>query len=257
MKTRYCAALFAAVAMLSSPLGSFAESHKTPGTLARIWTIIPKNGSELKFDKAFADHVQWRRDNKDPWNWDVFVQVDGPEVGAYYARSGNRHWSDFDAYEAAEFSKKAGLHWNETVAPHVAVVRSEIDEYMPDISNWPMDAPEYNLFRLNRHLVNIGGTKDFVAAVGAIGGVLKEAKWPHHWSFHMSHSGEGPSVTLVLPSINWAGIAEPESNVGEVLVKSLGEEKAGQYWANLFATFRKLNVVTVKRIPELAVKAAK
>ena len=31
----------------------------------------------VEFEKALAGHVEWRLKNKDPWHWNVYVQVDG------------------------------------------------------------------------------------------------------------------------------------------------------------------------------------
>ena len=111
-------ATIAAVVITLTPLAN-ADNHEA-GTLARVWTITPKAGVSEEFEKALAGHVEWRRKNKDPWHWNVYVQVDGRHVGTYYARSAGHHYADFDAYE--EFGQKAGDHWNDNVQQYVANV---------------------------------------------------------------------------------------------------------------------------------------
>src|SRR3990172_10115283 len=117
MKIKCRSALSAYVGLLLFTVGSWAAEPPAGGPLDKVWTIVPKKGSEVKFDKAFAEHVQWRRDHKDPWTWEVYVESDGPETGAYFARSGNHNWADFDAYDASDFAAKADVQWNATVAP--------------------------------------------------------------------------------------------------------------------------------------------
>ena len=251
-----CAALLAIASLLVSPLASFADHHEQRGLLDKVWTFVPKNGSELQFQKAFAEHAQWRRDNKDPWRRDVYVEVDGPEVGARHARSSDHHWSDFDAYDASAFSAKASAHWNTNVAPHLADIRCTIAKYLPDISNWTEDAPEYRLFQLHRTRVRIGQMQKYIAAVGAIAKVLKDAKWPYHWGFHEFVSGPAPTVLLVLPSMKWADMADPKPDLWETMAGAVGEEKSAQMWADLDATIESTEVTIVRHLPDLTVMAA-
>ena len=122
-----------------------ADSHEA-GTLAKVWSITPKAGMTEEFEKALGAHVQWRRDNKDPWHWNVYVEVDGHDVGTYYARSGGHHYPDFDDYEA--FGEKASDHWNDTVQPYVANVRSSMSRELPDMGQWEGNTSDYNLFKV-------------------------------------------------------------------------------------------------------------
>ena len=257
MKIIRRSALSAFVGLLLFTVGSFAAEPPAGGLLDKVWTIIPKKGSEVKFDKAFAEHVQWRRDHKDPWTWEVYVEVDGPETGAYFARSGNHNWSDFDAYDASDFSAQAGAHWNATMAPHVGEIRSSMSQYLPDISQWPNDAPEYQLFQLITYRIKQGQHRNFTSAAGALADALKEAKWPYHWAFMDHQSGQLPSVLLVLPSLKWADMAEPNPNVFQAVANVRGQEKAGQMFDAYSATLARTDAVVVRRLPTLAVTGAK
>ena len=257
MKIKRYAALLTAATLILSPLATFAEDAQ-PESIAKLWTFIPKSGDEVGFMKAFAEHVQWRRDNKDPWHWNVYVQVDGPEVGAYYARSENHSWADFDAYDASPFEAKASEHWNKTVAPHLDAIHSSITKWLPKISNWPEDAPNYNLFQLQAMQLKPGQMVAYTQAVGAVAEALKTAKWPYHWGFdEMVSGGAEPSVTLVLPSMKWADMAEPTPNFFDTLVSGLGEEKAAKLMADINATVASTSVTIVRHLPDLEVPAAK
>ena len=257
MNIKKHAAWLTTAALVVCPMAALAQDPQ-PESIAKIWTFIPKNGDQAGFEKAFAEHVQWRRDNKDPWHWDVYVQVDGPEVGAYYARSGNHSWADFDAYDASEFVAKASDHWTRTVSPHLDDIHSSITRWLPALSNWPDDAPIYNLFQLQHIQIKPGHMRAYTQAVGTIADALKQAKWPYHWGLDaMMSGGEGPSVTLVLPSMKWADMAEPKPNFYDTMAGVIGEEKAAKTMADLNATVATTKVTIVRRIPELEVKAAK
>jgi hypothetical protein len=234
-----------------------ADTAPAPGQLHKVWAFMPKSGSQVEFEKAFAAHVQWRRDNKDPWTWQVYVEVDGPNAGLHYARSGNHHWSDFDDYDASEFATKANAHWNTTVAPHLAKISSWMGEDQAAISHWPEDAPDYQLFQLYTYRLKPGHMQRFMDATTSIVEALKEAKWPYHWSFieHLTGSSV-PSVMLVLPATKWADMKEPSPNVLEAVAGVRGKEKAAALFAAMSETFAQTDAVVVRLLPHYGVKGA-
>jgi len=227
------------------------------GPLDKVWTIIPKPGMEVQFEKAFAAHVQWRRDNKDPWSWEVYTEADGPEVGARFARSGNHTWADFDAYEDSDFAKKADEQWNTTVAPYVAATRSSMSEYLPAISHWPDDAPDYQLFQLNTYRLKPGAEARYLTATGAIAKALMDAKWPYNWGFLEYKTGPLPSLLLVIPALNWAGFKDPEPDVFAAVASVRGEATARMMFDAFSACVAHIDGIIVRRMPQYTVNAAK
>lgn len=89
-------------------IGLGAEHAQAQGNLADVWTLVPKPGVGQGFEAALRDHMQWRTEAGDPWQWSVYTVETGPDVGAYVVRSSNHSWADFDAYDAG-FGPEAGL----------------------------------------------------------------------------------------------------------------------------------------------------
>ena len=240
-----CCQLFAGVALGADP-----------GNVAEVWSLTPKAGMSEKFEAALASHAAWRRENKDPWRWDVYVQVNGTDVGTYYARSGNHRWADFDAYQA--FGEKASKHWNATVAPYVDKVQNSLSEAMPDISNLPADATDYRLFMIQSYDIKQGRAVQFRQAVKAIGDILKEVHWPYHWGFSERVSGGAlPGAVLVLPSKNWAGMAEPDPNLFATVAAKSGEAKATDMFNAFSDTIASSHAYILERLPQYTVEGAK
>lgn len=242
-----CCQLFAGVALAQAI---------DPGNVAKVWSITPKTGMSEKFEAAFASHVDWRRKNNDPWHWEVYVQVDGIDVGTYYARSGNHHWADLDGY--GEFAEKATKHWNSTVAQYVANVQSSLSEVMPEISNWPEDAPDYRLFMIYSYDIKQGRTSQFNRSAKAIVDVLREINWPYHWAFIDRVSGGAvPGALLVLPSEKWAGMAEPDPNVFEAVAAKTGEGKAIDMFDAYSDSLASSHAYVLEWLPQYTVEGAK
>ena len=257
MKTRFCSALCAFAGLLLLAPVSNAADPAPGGVLDQVWIITPKNGMDQQFQKAFAAHVQWRRDNKDPWSWEVYSEAVGPEPGILFARSANHSWADFDAYEATGFPMKAGEQWDTTVAPFVANVRNSISEYEPSMSHWPKDAPEYTLFTLITYQLKQGAGMKFRTTTEEIAKALAEAKWPNNWAFLAYHTGPQPSQLLVLPAANWAGFKDPDPNVYNAVVSVRGAEAAGKLFADYGSCVAHQDAIIIRRLPQFSVTGTK
>ncbi len=242
-----CCQLFAAVTLAQ---GTGA------GNVGQLWMITPKVGMADKFEAAFARHVDWRRTNNDPWHWDVYVQVDGADVGTYFARSGNHQWADFDGY--GEFDRKATDNWNSTVAPYVARMQSTLSEAMPALSNWPADSADYHLFTIINYSIKQGHATRFNRSAKAFADILKDANWPYHWAFvNMVSGGAVPAAVLVLPRKNWAGMADPDPDLFAVVSAKVGPEAAIEMLDDFSDTIASAQAHTLQSLPQYTVEGAR
>ena len=57
--------------------------------LAQGFVSVVKPGMAAQFEAAVKQHVEWRQQNNDPWNWTWFEVVNGEPLGQYLVRSGN------------------------------------------------------------------------------------------------------------------------------------------------------------------------
>lgn len=257
MNMKHRTALAAVIGLLIGATGTLAQ-EKAPEHVNRIWSFVPRAGVEGEFVKAFEAHGKWRTEHQDPWHWDIYVEVVGPNVGRRIARSPGHLWSDFDTYETSDFAAQAADNWNTTVAPFVGNATSVITRPMTDISNWPDEVPDYHLFQLSFYRVKIGHITAFRQTARALADTLKQAKWPYPWSFEEWISGGPvPTVLLAIPSLNWAGLAEPDPNVFEAISGQVGADKATEMFQAFAATYESIQSVIIQRQPQLTVPGAK
>jgi len=255
MKAKIVAALLAGACLQLFATATLAQSTDA-GNVGQLWMITPKAGMVDKFEAAFARHVDWRRKNNDPFHWDVYVQVDGADVGTYFARSGNHQWADFDGY--GEFDRKASDNWNSTVAPYVARIQSSVSQVMPTLSNWPADAPDYQLFMIFTYHIKQGHAARFNRSAKAVGDILREANWPYHWAFlNLISGGAVPTAVLVLPQKNWASMADPDPGMFEVLSAKVGPEAAIEMFDDFSDTIASAHVHMLQWLPQYTVEGAR
>ncbi|MBK1879682.1 hypothetical protein [Pelagicoccus mobilis] len=260
MRNPILKALVAALVSLFLSCSLFSDHHKSDekgAVLGRGYTFEVKMGSQADFQKAFAEHVQWRRDNGDTWGWECFVVVNGPDLGNYHVRSYPHSWADFDEYYNSEFGKKASEHWYATVAPHLESIEADIAVDRQDLSKWT-DGRDYEYFTVNTVRTKIGRQWDYLNAIEQIGNVLKETEsWDYDWSVSVQKAGGvGNNVWLVFPSEDWAGMEDPSPNAYEVVLEALGEEKTKEIFDQLNDSVAKSVSNHFRHLPDYSIKAA-
>ena len=227
--------LFASLATLALlSIAGRALAHDEPGHLARMWeiTAMPDKGKE--FSEGFKKHMEWRKENKDPWGWSVFNATTGKGVNSVYVRSVGHHWADFDAYRDSEFSKKAGEHWNENVDPYVHSYDTWIDESDSELYYWP-EGSNFRYFWVTTFYIKPGHGGKARAAVKAVTDELNAAdrKSPHVWLWDQTGK-RLPAFSVVTARDDWAGFDWPEKSVRDTMVERVGEKKADAMFMDFF-----------------------
>lgn len=223
------------------------------GNLARSFKITPLPGHDAELAAAMASHVQWRQDNNDPWGWGVYQQTAGDDLNSWFVRSPGHTWADLDAYDT--FSQSALAHWNSNVLPHVASVSGAISEFIPELSHWPDDAPDFKIFNVISYEIKAGQAPDFRAAAQAITDLLKAAEWDEKWSFIEHLSGPTPGFALVIPEANWAGFEPSEKDVFDIVAEATDPGTAAEMFAAYSATLKKGNSTYYRINDELSYDA--
>jgi len=239
----------AAACALLQPVVATAE--EAPAVLVRAYVLVAKPGGGDALHKALKAHGEWRVKNGESWQWHIYTRVAGEGApDTYVIRSGPKQWADFDAYR--EFNAKALPHFQRTVSPHVAHSEAHLSRWANDLSNWPEEAGPYSMFWVYDYHLRPGGMRPALAAIGKIGANLKAGGWEtvHGWEVNMTGS---PSVSLVVPSADWAGFADPAKSAFEVLAEQLGEEAAGKLWHSFFERVKSMDSSIWVEASDLAV----
>jgi len=204
------------------------------GHLARMWEVTPMPTKSKEFNEGFKKHMEWRKENKDPWGWSVYYATTGKGINSVFVRSVGHHWADFDAYRDSEFSKKAGEHWNENVDPYVKSYDSIIDEVDDELFYWP-EGSEFRYFWVSSFYLKPGHAGKAREAVVAVTKELDAAgrKSPHVWLWDQTGK-YAPVFSIVTAREDWAGFDWPEKGVRTTLVERVGEKKADAMIADFF-----------------------
>jgi hypothetical protein len=231
--TKTLATLF--VALL---LGLVSQDVAAQGNIAMGYTITVKDGMNDGFEAAVKQHMTWRKEHGDPWQWDTYLVVVGENLGLYGFRSGNHNWSDFDAYYVWEEESGANAHFEATVAPYIESVSNALAEMDTDLTRMPEDGGPYNLFAVTTFHLNSGMAPAFESAITAARAAMDEHDYPMDFIISWPGLGNsGPSVSFITPHENWADFAPPEEEIGAFLTRTLGAEEAGKIFQQFTGSF--------------------
>lgn len=229
-----------------------AVSH-AQGDLARLYEMTPKQGMGAQFQAALAAHAKWRQQNKDPWAWQVYEAVNGDKLGTFYARSGNHQWADFDAYDAG-FGPKSSTHFGETVGPLLAEVTGSITTTDTINARWPEDQTGYVLFQVITYHLKPDKVQQFTQTVNKFHRAIVQTNRPVHYAFVSTvNGGMGPTVALVLPYKDWAGMAPPPKSMAQMMTEVYGEKEAQKAFADFSDCYRYAESAVLRLRPDLSV----
>ena len=213
--------LAAAVLAISLTL---APGQLEAQNLAQTWTLKPALGSGAAFESALRDHIEWRKANGETWNWTTYQVVTGPNQGDYVVRSGGHTWADFDEYDAG-FGPVGGLAYNATVLPLTASASMTITASDTTRMRLPDDLDEYNLLNVVTWTLVPGREGAFNEAIDKYHAAITEVDAPMYYVFINPVAGStGPSMTLVIFEKNWAGFAEEDPTMNEIMTEKYGED---------------------------------
>ena len=210
----------------------FAQSKN----LARVVFVKVKTGQGEDFAAALKKHVEWRKQQEDPWNWIVHQVVNGKNLGDFIIRSGGHSWKDFDDY--AGFLQKSAPEFYKTVGPYIKDISSIITAGDTVNVDWPENTADVNLLSIISYHIKPGHGQAFTKAVSMFHKAIQDNNRDAHYSFGWTVNGEkGPTVRLALPYQNWADVAGSEESLSDFIMRVLGEEKAKDLFEDFNDTY--------------------
>ncbi len=243
----------AVTALVAALLVTPAQAQET---IARSYSIVPKEGMAAQFEAAFKAHIQWRVENGDPWTWGVSTLETGEGLGEYSVRSGGHTWADLDAYDA-EFGPQGLQHYTATVAPLVESVSSTITTVNEEISNRPPADRSLAFLAITTFHIRPDRQAQFNQALVTANQLLKDHDWPFYWVWAapVSGGGMGPTMSVVVLHTSWADMQEPETPLMVVLAQAMGQSDFEE-WQTLFGeSIRGQETITRRLRPDLGSNA--
>ena len=209
---------------------------------AYVHTVQPEMIAQ--FEEAVKQHVQWRKQNNDPWEWTWYQMVNGDGLGKYLVRSGNHRWADLDVRDAWDDRVGAGPHFLATVGPFFESEDSSISQLDGALSRSPDDLSAMTLFTVTEFDVRLPG--QFREAITKIGEGLDRGNWGRAYLWQMVANGGTTDATLVVPVENWAGLAPPAKSLPMLMAEVYGEQEANELMQQFASSIRSRNSYTLR-----------
>jgi len=222
--------------------------------LTMVWQFTPRADAMGSFEAALKAHMEFRQEQGDAWSWGIGQVVVGEKVGTYYALSGAHSWADFDAYNNSAFTQLADAHWGATVQPLVENEMNWISRGLPEMSRLPEEPMEPTLFEVTTFYLNPGGEFAFNDAIGKLLQAVSDAGAPMYWSASTPRVGtEGPTISIMGMAEDWAGLAEPDPTMEQVLTEAYGEDGAMEIFNQFASAYHHYTSFIVVARPDLSI----
>ena len=212
------------VLVLFLGLVSVIEASAQGRTLTMVVQMTPQSGSELAFEAALRDHMEFRQIQGDTWEWNVYQTVIGDRAGSYALRSNNHAWADFDSYMEADASQAMASHFLTTVAPLAKESHSSIETSQEGLQNLPENMADMRVFAVVRAHLDASAQPQVQESLQAYHEALVEAGIHYTILFPMVGGDDGPTMTIVTLAENFAGLEEPSPSMEEILMETHGED---------------------------------
>lgn len=222
--------------------------------LTMVWEFTPKAEAGGSFEAALNAHAEFRREQGDPWSWAIGQVVVGENVGTYYALSGPHSWADFDSYNNSAFTQLADAHWAGIVQPVLENAVNWIARGLPELSRPSEEPMQPTLYNVTTFYLKPEGQAAFTEAIGKVIQAVSDAGAPMYWSASTAAVGtDGPAITILGMSEDWAGFAEPDPNMEQIVTEAYGEDGAMEIFNQFAGAYHYYTSFVVVARPDLSV----
>lgn len=233
LKATFILVPLAAALLLSGP--GLAQDASP---LAELWITVPKAGHEQQFNEGLKNHMAFRSEQGDPWRWSVYTPLLGDDLGRIAVRSCCHTWADVDAYsEWLKENAAVGAHFGEHVAPHVEKYEHYFEEIDWANSHWNSEAGPYTYFAVTNFTLKAGQADEFHAAREKMSQIAINQGWAdstRSWLWATTIGGK-PSVSVIVPYKNFAGMASAGEGFADFLARQLGSAEAAAQLMDQFS----------------------
>jgi hypothetical protein len=228
-----------------------------PDTVAQVLRQHVKSGvSTAQYEAARKKHMAWHKSQNDPWTWNVYEILTGPDSGAYLIVSRGHSWADLDTWQ----DKFGDGDTADAATSTAGMSGSTVMSYWTQVNGIsrvpPADAAPTKYLALSLFRTKPGTAAAFEAAVKKINDALTAAKYPPHaiW-YRLSSGGEGPAYVVVSPRANLAEMGTPGPIAA--LGASLGAAQASEMAKALYEHVESITTELVQSRPDLGYAPAK
>ena len=256
MRRNAILASLAAIAAFAMPLAASADSHEEPGDLTDVWLVVPKQGMEAEFTEAATAHMALRKEQGEPRDWNAYRVAIGHNTRVVMFRHCCFDWADQDAYLADESLAAIGEDWNENVHPLVDHYHHYLEKMDREHSHWPdgesTEGPYYTATSWTWKMGAGPGPNEARKKLSKLGIENGWAEAGHSWLWLTRIGGE-PTISVVWPSADYAGMASPDPSFYEFIAEQVGsEEEASALFTKFGSGLAKEDTTVWRHDPSLS-----
>ena len=219
-------------------------------SVARMVFLEAKPGTKARLEKAIKKQMDWRRSQKDDWQWLTWEYVSG-ESGRYGVATFGHAWEDYDREKVAPWVEElngAALTASSATAPLV-----QYFDHVDEVSAFGSGTNAPTMAEIAIFQLQFGKTSQFYEAVRQFHEALQQAGSGERYEwFELLSGGELPQFMLFLPRPNWAGFDTRSELLMDALEKSAGSEKAKTLIAQFNASVKTYQRYAVRLRPDLS-----
>ncbi|KGJ88747.1 hypothetical protein [Thalassotalea sp. ND16A] len=205
---------------------SVTAEEQSVAPLTDVWVVTINAANKAKFERALAQHMQYRVDNGDPNTWQVYTQVIGDSMNTYVLRACCTNWDQIAAYKSWARDSKTSSQWRKTVRKYVVKNEHYYTRYDERNSSWDTQK-SFKYFSVNTLYPKPGEGFALKASVKALSDAAKQMQWHESWSWH-SRIGGKPQMQLVIGHENYADMMPQAKSFFEPLSAQLDSQDNAQ-----------------------------
>jgi hypothetical protein len=196
-----------------------------PDSVTEVLRQKARPGTVQEYEASRKKHMNWHKAQNDPWAWEVFEVMTGPETGGYLIASGEHQWKEIEAW-VAKMADADAADSQASMGPHIASTQRQYWTQLNAISRLPTSEGRSPLITLTTYQVKPGTDAALRTAITKVNAALNAGNFPLRtiW-FVLTNGGSTPTYAVVAPR---AGLGEmaPAPSLLEVLEKQLGKPAA-------------------------------
>jgi hypothetical protein len=196
-----------------------------PDSVSEVLRQKIRPGTVQDYEAARKKHMTWHKAQNDPWVWEVFEVMTGPDTGSYLISSGDHQWKDMEAW-VAKMADADAADSQASMGPYIAGTQREYWTQLNGISRLPSSDVQYPLITITTYHAKPGSDAALRTAIAKVNAALDAGKFPLSTIWYVLTSG-GPSPTYaVVAPREGLGAMAPSPSLLEVLEKQLGKPAA-------------------------------
>lgn len=220
-----CGVLFAS-ALSASAQQQPQPRREEPANVVQYFWMDGQIDKIEQLNEAIRGHSQFRKQQGDPWRWELFELAQGAS-GRFVAVSAGHRWSELDAYQATE--AKLGPDFYARVSGKLLRSRASIATIQTGASR-PFDAWKAgDLAMVYTYWIKAGKDRQFLDVLTRFTEAANKVNWPQRYVW-LSHSigAPEPSYFLVLPHHGYADLRTPDKTNRMVLEEAYGRSASDE-----------------------------